>query len=99
MSISVGSMKLNFSYRLLGVLIALLATVVTGGVAITANSHDSNQIHACANRWAVRIVDDADKCKRRETHVSWNIRGALSRLFRSQRSFRNSIAKTQCASK
>ena len=37
MTISVGSMKLNISYRLLGVLIALLATVITGGVAITAN--------------------------------------------------------------
>jgi hypothetical protein len=62
----------------LGALTAI-ATIAFGvwGTAtlVTAESQTPDEIHACASREHIRLVDAADDCKKNELAVSWNVQG------------------------
>lgn len=66
-------MKLSRKTLVVGVVLAL---VFIGGTTWVFAQGDGFDVHACVNpSGGIRIVDDADSCRPRETLLEWNIEG------------------------
>ncbi|MEX2431573.1 MAG: type VI secretion system tube protein Hcp [Dehalococcoidia bacterium] len=62
--------------RLLFVIGALVALGMTAAAVFAANGDDGEVLHACAGaNGSLRLVGDANECRRNESAVSWNVEG------------------------
>ena len=73
-----GKTRFVSRWTLLGLVVLLTLVAGAFGIAYAAGAIPAadGTINACYNDQHVRLVEDADSCKKKETAISWNQQGA-----------------------